>query len=125
MLRPLFGAQEGASLSIGVFSELRFDRDLLRPSTAGAPIAVHRDHAWEVEGRRYLRMDCAGRVMMYFANSDGSLGPNYGPFDEISAVDGHLYTNRQSFAVFDEAQKLWLIRGTELRCPVIVARTPD
>src|SRR5260221_7276599 len=105
MLQPVFSAREGPSLSPGVFSELRFDRNLLRPSLAGTPIAAHRDHAWQVEGKSYLRLDCTGRVAIFFTNLDGTLGPMFGPFDEAEGV--------------------WAIDHTELRCPVLAARAPD
>ena len=125
MLRPVFGAQEGANLSPGVFSELRFDRNLLRPSAAGTPVAVHRDHAWESEGRKFTRLDCGGRVLLYFGELDGTLGTMYGPYDNLSAIDGALYADGELFAVFDEADNLWAIEHTQLRCPVLVARAPD
>ena len=125
MLRPVFGAQERSGLSPGVFSELRFDRNLLRPSAGGTPIAVHRGHSWEAEGHRYARMDCTGRVLIYFASPDGTLGPLYGPFERLSAVDGTLYADDERFAVFDEKANLWRIERTQLSCPVLVARAPD
>ena len=125
MLRPVFGAQEGADLSPGVFSELRFDRNLLRPSAGGTPIAVHRDHSWESEGRKFLRLDCGGRVVLYFGELDGTLGVMFGPYQNLSAVDGSLYADGERFAVFDEATDLWAIEHTELQCPVLVARAPD
>ena len=125
MLQPVFSAREGPSLSPGVFSELRFDRNLLRPSLAGTPIAEHLDHAWQVEGKSYLRLDCTGRVAIFFTNLDGSLGPMFGPFEHLSAVDGMLSANRQPFATFDKAQGVWAIDQTELRCRVLAARTPD
>ena len=125
MLRPVFGAQEGASLSPGVFSELRFDRNLLRPSAGGTPIAVHRDHAWEAEGRKFKRLDCAGRVLVYFCELDGTLGAMYGPFENLAAVDGILYADNDRFAAYDERTSFWAIEHTPLRCPVLVARAPD
>ena len=125
MLRPVFGAQEGASLSPGVFSELRFDRNLLRPSAAGTPIAVHRNNAWQAEGRQFLRLDCGGRVLVYFAQLDGTLGTMFGPYEHLSAQDGILYADRERFAVFSEADRLWSIEHTQMRCPVLVARAPD
>jgi len=125
VLRPVFGAQEGAGLSPGVFSELRFDRNLLRPSAAGSPIAVHRDHAWEAEGRKFDRLDCAGRVLVFFGQLDGTLGTMYGPYEKLSAIDGVLYADDERFAAFDEAISLWAIEHTALRCPVLVARAPD
>jgi hypothetical protein len=125
VLQPTFGAQGGANFSPGVFSELRFDGNLLRPSAGGTPIAVHRDHAWQAEGQTYGRMDCVGRVLMYFGNGDGTLGPLYGPFESLAAVDGVIYADRERFAEFDEAARLWAIEHTGLRCPVLVARAPD
>ena len=125
MLQPVFGAREGPSLSPGVFSELRFDRNLLRPSRAGPPIAEHRDNAWQVEGKTYLRLDCTGRVAIYFTNLDGTFGPMFGPFEDLAAVDGVLYANRKPFATFDEAAKVWAIDHTELRRRVLAARAPD
>ena len=125
VLRPVFGAQEGASLSPGVFSELRFDRNLLRPSAGGSPIAVHRDHLWEAEGRRFSRLDCGGRVLLFFCAIDGTLGTMYGPYDHLAAVDGILYADLERFAVFDEQTKLWAIEHTRITCPVLLARAPD
>ena len=125
MLRPVFGAQEGADLSPGVFSELRFDRNLLRPSAGGTPIAVHRDHIWESEGRKFSRLDCSGRALVYFCQVDGTLGSMYGPYEHLAAVDGILYADLERFAVFDEATNLWAIEHTQMRCPVLVARAPD
>ena len=125
VLRPVFGVQEGASLSPGVFSELRFDRNLLRPSAGGTPIAVHRDHTWEAEGRTFGRLDCDGRVVVFFCQIDGTLGVMYGPYRSLSAVDGILYADAERFAVYDEATHLWAIEHTELQCPVLVARVPD
>ena len=125
MLRPVFGAQEGTSLSPGVFSELRFDRNLLRPSAGGSPIAVHSDHSWEAEGQKYARLECTGRVLLYFAELDGTLGPMYGPYQHLSAVNGILYADQERFAEFDKATNLWKIDNTTLRCPVLVARAPD
>src|SRR5436190_23238397 len=125
MLQPVFSAREGPSLLPGVFSELRFDRNLLRPSHAGPPIAEQRDNAWQVEGKSYARLDCTGRVALYFVNLDGTLGPMFGPFEHLSGVDGMLYANREPFATFDKAQGVWAIDHTELRCPVLTARAPD
>ena len=125
MLQPVFGGAEGPSLSPGVFSELRFDRNLLRPSFVGPPIAEQRDHAWQVEGKSYPRLDCTGRVAIYFSNLDGTLGPMHGPFEHLSAMNGVLYTDRKRFAAFDEAQGVWAIDRTQLRCPTLVARSPD
>ena len=125
MLRPVFGAQEGASLSPGVFSELRFDRNLLRPSAGGTPIAVHRNHSWEAEGRKFARLDCGGRVIVFFCQLDGTLGVMYGPYESLAAVDGILYADAKRFAMFNEATNLWAIEHTELQCPVLVARAPD
>ena len=125
MLRPVFGAQEGANLLPGVFSELRFDRNLLRPSAAGTPIAVHRDHLWEAEGRKFTRLDCGGRVVVYFGQLDGTLGTRYGPYKHLAAVDGILYADLERFAAYDERKSLWAIEHTPLRCPVLVARAPD
>jgi len=108
-----------------VFSELRFDRNLLRPSHAGPPIGEQRDHAWQIEGKSYARLDCTGRVALYFTNLDGTLGPVYGPFEHLSAVDGVLYANRKRFATFDDAEGVWAIDHTELRCRVLAARAPE
>ena len=108
-----------------MFSELRFDRNLLRPSHAGAPLAEYRDKAWQVEGKSYARLDCSGRVALYFVNHDGTSGPMFGPFEQLSAADGVLYANRKPFATFDEAGGVWAIDHTELRCRVLAARTPE
>ncbi len=108
-----------------MFSELRFDRNLLRPSAAGRPIAVQRDHAWQAEGRTFTRLDCGGRVVVYFCQPDGTLGVMYGPYESLAPVDGILYADAERFAVYHEATSLWAIEHTELQCPVLVARAPN
>jgi hypothetical protein len=124
MLRLAFSTQEGASRSVGVFSELRFDRAALRPSAAAAPVAEHRDHSWVFEDRRYLRLDCDGQVLVYFADAQGTLGQLWGPFQHLASMDGVMYANRKKFATFDEASDLWTIEPSGLRCPILVARSP-
>ena len=124
MLHLAFSTQQGASRSVGVFSELRFDRAALRPSAAGAPVAEHREHSWLIEGERYLRLDCEGRVMLYFADAQGTLGQAWGPFEHLSCVSGVMDANRKKFATFDPASGLWTIEPSGLRCPILVARSP-
>jgi hypothetical protein len=124
MLRLAFITQQGASRSVGAFSELRFDRAALRPSPAGSPLAEHREHCWLVEGERYPRLDCEGRVMLHFTDAKGTLGQAWGPFEHLSCVNGVIYANRKKFATFDEASGLWTIEPSGLRCPILVARSP-
>jgi hypothetical protein len=125
MLRTVFATHEGGSLFLGVFSELRFDRKLLRPSAGGKPVAELREHSWRIDGQAFQRLECDGRVVVYFGEADGRLGPVYGPFGQLSSMDGVIFANRARFAIFDEATGVWAIENTELRCPVLVARTPD
>jgi hypothetical protein len=110
MLRLAFSTQQGASRSVGAFSELRFDRAALRPSPAGSPLAE--------------RLDCEGRVMLHFTDAKGSLGQAWGPFEHLSCVNGVIYANRKKFATFDEASGRWTIEPSGLRCPILVARSP-
>ena len=123
MLRAIFSTAGGASHTAGVYSELRFDRGLIRPSAAASAIAEHRDHAWFVGATRYLKLDCEGSVMVHLADAQGTLGQTWGPFQCLSSVNGVLSVDGRKFAAFDAAKHIWTIEPSGLQCPTLVARS--
>jgi hypothetical protein len=70
-------------------------------------------------------LDCDGRVMLHLADLRGTLGQTWGPFEQLSSIGGVTYTDGRKFATFDEANGVWTIEPSGLRCPILVARSPS
>ena len=63
----------------------RIDRELV---TGGRDrLARHADHAWHVDGQRFLRMECEDAVTVRFED-EGAASELYGPFRHFSSTDG-------------------------------------
>lgn len=110
-------------LPLGGFSELRFERSLLRGSPVGPALAEHRDHAWQVSGARYARLDCEGPLTLQFEHADGTRGEVHGPFQRLSSIDGVMYADRQLFATFQDGTGVWTQEPTGVGYAIIVARS--
>jgi hypothetical protein len=104
MITLIFRNSTPESVSKGPVPSFRIHRGEV--SGGSSAVAVHLDHAWQVEGRRYLRMDCADAVTVQFER-DGRASRVYGPFMHFSSTDGICYADHEVFAHFDEDTKEW------------------
>jgi hypothetical protein len=98
--------------TVGPFHSIRLDAEAVRESPAGAPVAYHRDHQWEVEGQRYFRLDATSRVRIHFERDPRRLqaiarSRGFGPFGKFSAIDGIVYTDNRVFAFVDTKVGDW------------------
>ena len=65
MIELVFAAQSGATLAKGPYASFCLQGETLREKIGAPPIAVHEDHHWQLEGRRFTRFDCDCRVMTF------------------------------------------------------------
>lgn len=81
----------------------------------GAAIARHNGHRWQVEGRDFYRVDCAGPVVV-------RPEPNAarGPFEHFSLVNGTAYASRDLFAHYSEADRTWHMHNSEVRVAALL-----
>jgi hypothetical protein len=108
-----FSATSTASASLGPFPEVWFDGETIRARPDGDALAVHRSHAWEVNGGRYVRLDCNLPVCVRFVGENGSSSEKQGPFTHLSCIDGVCYVDREVFAVVDRTQDDWYAISAE------------
>jgi hypothetical protein len=121
MLRAIFARRDGGTYILGPFPELRFEKNVLRASPVGPALAEHRDHSWRVAGARYLRLDCEAKLVLRFEHLNGSPSALFGPFEQLCAVDGVLYADREIFATYHEGTGVWVQDPGGAGWPIVVA----
>lgn len=99
-------AAEPSSESLKPLAALRMEGNLIREKPGGPVLARHRDHRWELNGKKYFRLDCADLVYVQMENESG-VSARYGPFTHFSSADGLAFAEREQFAQLDEATGLW------------------
>lgn len=107
-----FAHPRKAPKSAGTFRAVRLDGRTVREAREGEPIAVHRDHHWELGGERYFRLEASGRLRVHFERpprvAQVSLrSRDFGPFQRFSAIDGVAYTDERLFAFVDPKVGDW------------------
>lgn len=110
-----------APKTIGPFLAIRLDAESLRETAHGAPLAVHRDHQWEVGGERYFRLDATTRVHCHFERlTQAAQSRRFGPYEQFSAVDGIAYADDRVFAFVDTKVGDWFCYEDGLHWQVMV-----
>lgn len=115
-----FSARSGEVHTFGPAAQFCFEGETIRTRPGGEALAVHRSHAWEVDGRRFVRMDCSAPVEVRFLAADGARSQTFGPFVHLSCVDGVCYVDREVFAVVDRGHDDWYSIAAERHWPVMV-----
>jgi hypothetical protein len=92
--------------TVGPLRAIRLDAESLRETANGTPVAVHREHQWEIQGQKYFRMDAATGVHCHFEHvTTDERSRDFGPYEQFSAVDGIAYVDDHVFAVVDEKDR--------------------
>jgi hypothetical protein len=115
-----FSASDSAVATLGPRPRFLFDGEVIRAAPGGEPLATHSEHAWQIRGQRYVRLDCNAPVRVHFLAADGSSSIMLGPFVHLSCVDGVCYVDREVFAVVDRAASDWYSIVTERHWPTMV-----
>ena len=115
-----FSASTAAVHTIGPFEQFCFEGETIRAQPGGEALAVHRSHAWEANGQRFVRMDCNAPVRAHLLAPDGSRSRTFGPFVHLSCIDGVCYVDREVFAVVDRGQDDWYVIPDERHWAILV-----
>jgi hypothetical protein len=108
-----FSGTSTATASLGPFPEVWFEGETIRARADGDALAVHRSHTWEVNGGRYVRVDCNVPVYVRFVAQNGSSSERKGPFIHLSCINGVCYVDREVFAIVDRTQDDWYAISAE------------
>lgn len=112
--------------AVGPFESVRLDGETVRALPGGALVAHHREHQWEVDGKRYYRLDATTLVHIHFerrqhpAPAYSRRSRDFGPFERFSAVDGIAYTDDRVFAFVDGRVGDWFCYDDGQHWPVMV-----
>lgn len=105
MITLVFRNATPESVSKGPLPGFRIDRELVSDGK-GWMLARHANHHWHVDGRDFLRLDCADAVKVRFERG-ADASQLYGPFTHFSSTDGICYADHEVFAHFDEGTRSW------------------
>jgi hypothetical protein len=117
-----FATGSGTHVTRGPLAQIRLEGEVIRAEGGGPIIARHVDHAWLVDGVRYLRLDIDTdtTITAHFERIDGSLSKSYGPYETFSFVDGVAYANRAIFAFADRSIVDWYCHADGIHWPLLV-----
>jgi hypothetical protein len=121
MIKLIFRATTPESASKGPVACFRIDGELVTDGQ-GAKLARHADHAWHVDGRSYLRLDCDDATTVQFERA-GARSEVYGPFTHFSSTDGICYADHEVFAHYDEDTRSWFCHRDREYWPALVVRS--
>jgi hypothetical protein len=117
-----FSTASGASMTRGPHPGIRLEGEVIRAEGGDPVIARHVDHAWVVDGARYLRLDidCDATITAHFERVDGSRSKTYGPYETFSFVDGVAYANGEIFAFADRSIVDWYSHADGAHWPLMI-----
>ena len=128
MPRPInvtFSDAEGNTLVVGPFEKLFLQGETLREQNGGPLIAVHEEHYWHVEGKRFARFDCDCRVQILVTRVDGKRTQHYGPFASFSAQDGVTFADHEIFAFADRSIGDWYCHSDGMHWAMLIVESID
>jgi hypothetical protein len=119
-IRVVFGQTTvEPELTLGPFSSFRIEGGVMREARGTAPFAHMANDLWTVKGSGYLRVDCAGPLVI---QTEG--GPiaqrGFGPFGHFSFVGITAFADREVFARYNDASRLWYFVPSHEHCYALV-----
>jgi hypothetical protein len=121
MLTLIFRNPAPGSLVKGPVPRFRIDRETVLDE-GGAILAHHVGHCWQVDGRSFLRLDCADPVEVHFERG-AEASEVYGPFMHLSSTDGICFADHEVFAHFDEGTRSWFCHRDRESWAAMVVRS--
>ena len=117
-----FSTASGASVMRDPLPQIRLEGEVIRAEGGGPVIARHVDHAWLVDGVRYLRLDIDSdaTITAHFERVDGTLSNTYGPYETFTFVDGVSYANGEIFAFADRSIVDWYCHADGAHWPLLI-----
>jgi hypothetical protein len=104
----------------GPYYRLRFEGETVRAEAGGPALAKHDHHEWHVDGAPYSRLQIDCRASVHFERIDGSRSEPYGPYANVSFVDGIAYVEHEIFAFVDRSIRDWYSHENEQHWPLMV-----
>jgi hypothetical protein len=101
-------------------ARFRIDRETILDE-AGALLARHAHHGWQVDGHSFVRLDCSDPVEVRFERG-AEVSEVCGPFMHFSSTDGICYADHEVFAHFDEGTRSWFSHRNREYWPALVVR---
>lgn len=92
----------------------------MRAEAGGPIIAQHEDHSWRVNHDRYARLEIDSRATLHLERIDGSRSQTFGPFDNLSFIDGIAYANHEVFAFADRSIVDWYCHADGRHYPLLI-----
>ena len=106
MLTVKFANARGESYPAGTYNELRFLGIELWGDVDAQPLATHVEHQWSTGRGRFSRIEVQGPLTLRMRAGDAQ-SKTYGPYKDLSAVNGVLYVEARVFAFWDGQRKSW------------------
>ena len=104
----------------GPYALLRLEGELIRAEPGGPVIAKHVEHAWQVDGEKYSRLEYECRVLVHFERVDGSQSRTFGPYACMSFIDGVAYVEHHIFAFVDRSIGDWYCHEDDKHWPLMI-----
>jgi hypothetical protein len=94
--------------------------EVMRAEPGGPIVAKHVEHAWQVDGEAYPRLECGCRATLHFERIDGSRSRDYGPYETVTFTDGVAFADHQIFAFADRSIVDWYCHEDSQHWPLMV-----
>jgi hypothetical protein len=98
LLTLVFRDSDPETVSKGPLPGFRIDGEQVTDGH-GRLLARHAEHCWQVDGRKFLRLDCADAVSVRFERG-AAASERYGPFTHFSSTDGICYADHEVELLF-------------------------
>ena len=115
-----FSGPDGRVVKKGPYRTFCLQGETMRADVGGTIIAVHENHQWQVDGRKFSRVDCDCGVRIECLRVDGKRSKRFGPFDSFSCMDGIAYANHEVFAFADRSIGDWYCHADGLHWAILV-----
>ena len=120
-----FAAPDGKTATKGPFERFCLQGETLREEPGGPAIAVHENHYWEVDGKKYSRFDCDCHIRIVLMRLDGKRVARHGPYKSFSAQDGVAFTQHAIFAFADRTIGDWYCHADGQHWALMIIEATD
>ena len=120
-----FSGPQGQSIKKGPFERFCLQGETLRREPGEPPIAVHEDHHWQVDGKRFSRFDCDCHVRIELMRLDGKRVARRGPYKSFSAQDGVTFADHVMFAFADRSIGDWYCHADGQHWGLLIVSATD
>lgn len=107
MLHLHFKGDGGREATLGPVKRFRVASNFIRDADSGEILARYLNHFWHVGDKVFTHYVCPERPLMYFEDLEGGKTPTYGPFADLSVVDGSVHVKDKLVAKFIDPTLLW------------------